>query len=113
MGWIVDQWGFSQNPFSIKELQNKDELDKLFVNRDTEIKQLINGLDSSEGGVVFGISGLRGSGKSTILNKTLEELKNKDSLVFNIKASGTFSEVEFLEKILTDVCDQLELKKAS
>ena len=113
MGWVTDKWDLSKNPFSIRELQSKEELNSLFVDREDEIRQLVNGLDSSEGGVVFGISGLRGSGKSSILNKTLEELKDRDSLVFNIKASGNFSEVEFLEKVLTDICDQINVKKAT
>jgi Cdc6-like AAA superfamily ATPase len=110
---MKDKWGFSENPFSIRALTNPKELERLFVDRDMEIKQLLNALDGREGGVVYGISGMRGVGKSTVLNKVLEEMRKKDSIVFKVMASGTFAELDFLQKLLTDVCDQIDLKKAS
>ena len=100
MGWIRDKWGFSENPFSIKELSSKEELERLFVNREMELKQLVNGLDSSEGGVVYGISGKRGSGKSTVLNKALAEMRKCGSLTLMVKTSGVYSEEDYLKKYL-------------
>jgi hypothetical protein len=113
LGWIQNKWSFSENPFSIKELSSQKELDNLFVDREDVLKQLVNGLDSSEGGVVYGISGIRGSGKSTALNKALEEMRRKGSLTLKVSASGTYSEEEYLKKILTALCDQLEDKTFS
>lgn len=108
MGWIKELWSFTKNPFSIRELSSFDELQKLFVDREKEIRQLRNTFTGSEGGVVCGISGMRGSGKSTVLNKVLDEIEKENGLVIKVKASGTYAELDFLHKILTDVCDQIE-----
>lgn len=109
MGWLDELWGLRSNPFSIRELISSDELERLFVDRDIEIRLLYNALTSSPGGVVYGISGIRGSGKSTVLNKVLEKVKEtRNNLVVKIKASGYYEELDFLQKILTDVCDQVE-----
>lgn len=113
MGWIEERWGFTKNPFSIKELGTSAELKRLFVNREVESRQLQNTLSGSEGGVVYGISGIRGSGKSTVLNKALDEIRIRGGLVFKVRASGTFSELDFLQKLLTDICDQIDIKKVS
>jgi Cdc6-like AAA superfamily ATPase len=113
LSWIEEKWGFSENPFSINSLTDPKELEKLFVDRETELKELLNGLESRSGKEVYGISGMRGSGKSTVLNKVLEEMKKNKSIVFKVTASGTFTELDFLRKLLTDVCDQIDLKGAS
>lgn len=111
MGWIQDLWSFKKNPFSIKELNKSDELKKLFVNRQKELRLLRNTLTGSEGGIVYGISGIRGSGKSTVLNKALDEVKNKNGLIVTVKASGTYTGLDFLQKLLNDICDQVEIQK--
>jgi hypothetical protein len=108
LGWIEDKWGFSENPFSIKELSSKEEIERLFVNRSMELRQLVNGLDSSNGGVVYGISGKRGSGKSTVLNKSLSEMRKRGNIALVVRTSGNYSEEDYLKKILTDICDQLD-----
>ncbi|MDH5266161.1 MAG: ATP-binding protein [Candidatus Bathyarchaeota archaeon] len=110
MGWIKDLWSFKKNPFSIRELSNSDELQKLFVDRKKEVKPLKNTFTGCEGGVVCGISGVRGCGKSTVLNKVLDEIKQENGLIIKVKASGTYAELDFLQKLLTDMCDQIEIQ---
>lgn len=112
MGWITELWNFRSNPFSIRELSSPEELNQLFVDRNLEVRQLRNALMGSEGGIVYGISGLRGVGKSTVLNKVLEEvMKAEKNLVVKVKASGYYEELDFMKKILTDMCDQIEVKE--
>lgn len=110
MGWIKDLWSFKRNPFSIRELIGSDELQKLFVDREKEVKPLRNTFTGSKGGVVCGISGIRGSGKSTVLNKVLDDIKKENGSVVKVKASGTYAELDFLHKLLTDILDQIEMQ---
>ncbi|MCW4022922.1 MAG: ATP-binding protein [Candidatus Bathyarchaeota archaeon] len=111
MGWIQDLWSLKKNPFSIRELNKSEELQTLFVNRKREIRQLINTLTGSEGGVVYGINGMRGVGKSTVLNKILSEIEKCNGLVIKVRSSGTYTELDFLSKLLTDICDQIEIRE--
>jgi len=111
MGWIQEVWSYRKNPFSIRELRGSDELQKLFVDREKEIKLVRNTLTGSGGGVVYGISGTRGSGKSTVLNKVLSDVRAENGLIVKVKASGIFTELDFLRKLLTDICDQIEMER--
>lgn len=113
MGWIKDLWSFKENPFNIRELRESSELQKLFVDRRDEVRQLKNTLTGSKGGITCGISGHRGSGKSTILNKVLDEIEQENGLVIIVKASGTYAELDFLQKLLTDIIDQIEQQNLS
>ena len=111
MAWIQEKWGFKRNPFGIRELTKSDELQELFVDRKAIVNDLLNTLSGSDGGVAIGISGIRGSGKSSVCNKVLNEIEKDGGLGIRIKASGTFSELDFLHKLFTDIVDQLEPRK--
>jgi AAA+ ATPase superfamily predicted ATPase len=113
-GDLNSKWGFSENPFAPKTLESPEELEQLFVNRETEIKEIYNGLTTTNGGIVYGITGLRGSGKSSLLNKVLYEIEKKGKgLVLKIDASGKYREIEFLESLLGGICEGLKYKNPS
>ena len=38
--WVEKKWGFKEDPFSINPLETDEELEKLFVNREDEVKEL-------------------------------------------------------------------------
>jgi AAA+ ATPase superfamily predicted ATPase len=113
-GDLNSKWGFSENPFAPKTLESPEELEQLFVNRETEIKEIYNGLTSTNGGIVYGITGLRGSGKSSLLNKVLHEIEKRNKgLVLKIDASGKYRDIEFLESLLGGICEGLKEKNLS
>lgn len=90
--------------FNIKPLEQK-EVDDFFFGRRSELKFLLNQITKSHGGKAFAISGRRGSGKSTLINKLINELKDKKNyLIVKVDVPKEFDEFFILKRILRAVC---------
>ncbi|KAF5434840.1 putative ATPase, AAA+ ATPase superfamily [Candidatus Methanophagaceae archaeon] len=90
--------------FNIKPLEQK-EVGEFFFGREDELKFLLNQITNSHGGKAFAISGRRGAGKSTLINKLIKELKVKENyLIVKVDVPKEFDEFFILKRILRAVC---------
>ena len=92
--------------FNIKPLEQK-EVDDFFFGRRSELEFLLNQITKSHGGKAFAISGRRGAGKSTLINKLINELKDKEEnyLIVKVDVPKEFDEFFILKRILRAVCE--------
>lgn len=93
--------------FNIKPL-SQEEVGDFFYGREGELDFLLNQITKSKGGKAFAISGRRGSGKSTLINKLiklLEEQKEK-YLIVKVDVPKEFDEFFLLKRILRAVCEE-------
>lgn len=90
--------------FNIKPLSNK-ELKDYFYGREDELNFLVTQITKSEGGKAFAISGSRGSGKSTLINKLKDSLINRKEnyLIVRVDVPKKFDELLLLKRILREV----------
>jgi AAA+ ATPase superfamily predicted ATPase len=93
--------------FNIKPL-SQDEVGDFFYGRRSELDFLLNQITKSKGGKAFAISGRRGSGKSTLINKLIKELKDKKEnyLIVKVDVPKEFDEFFLLKRILRAVCEE-------
>ena len=91
--------------FNIKPLEQK-EVGEFFFGRRSELDFLLNQITNSHGGKAFAISGRRGAGKSTLINKLIKELKDKENyLIVKVDVPKEFDEFFILKRILRAVCE--------
>lgn len=93
--------------FNIKPLSNK-ELKDYFYGREDELNFLVTQITKSEGGKAFAISGSRGSGKSTLINKLKNSLINRKEnyLIVRVDVPKKFDELLLLKRILREVSNK-------
>ena len=107
--WLNNFWGLKENPFHIKPLSSREEIVGNFVNRDEEVELLTNILSTTMTGISCGISGKRGSGKSTVLYKILSDIEEEGyGFTIVVNASGELNRLEFLEMILFNICKRMK-----
>ena len=95
--------------FNIKPLSGSDEIDKFFFAREDELAFLMNQICDSNGGKAFAISGRRGSGKSTLMNKLITSLDKRDEkyLIVKVEVPKEFDEILLLKRLLRKVCESV------
>ena len=104
----------SSTYFNIKPL-SEEEVGNFFYVRGgesdyslrRELDFLLNQITKSKGGKAFAISGTRGSGKSTLINKLIESVKEdkENYLIVKVDVSKEFDESFLLKRILRKVCE--------
>jgi len=104
----------SSTYFNIKPL-SEEEVGNLFYVRGgesdyslrRELDFLLNQITKSKGGKAFAISGTRGSGKSTLINKLIESVKEdkENYLIVKVDVPKEFDESFLLKRILRKVCE--------
>jgi ABC-type multidrug transport system, ATPase component len=91
--------------FDIKPLA-QEEVGDFFFGRRRELDFLLNQITSSHGGKAFAISGRRGAGKSTLINKLITELKDRGNyLIVKVDVPKEFDEFFIVKRILRAVCE--------
>jgi energy-coupling factor transporter ATP-binding protein EcfA2 len=110
MGWLI----MSSTYFNIKPL-SEEEVGNFFYLRGgesdyslrRELDFLLNQITKSKGGKAFAISGTRGSGKSTLINKLIESVKEDKGnyLIVKVDVPKKFDESFLLKRILRKVCE--------
>jgi AAA+ ATPase superfamily predicted ATPase len=91
--------------FNIKPLA-QEEVGDFFFGRRRELDFLLNQITYSHGGKAFAISGRRGAGKSTLINKLITELKDRGKyLIVKVDVPKEFDEFFIVKRILRAVCE--------
>lgn len=94
--------------FNIKPL-SPDEVGDFFYGREgDELEFLLNQITKSKGGKAFAISGRRGSGKSTLINKLINSIEGdkENYLIVKVEVPKEFDEIFLLKRILRKVCEK-------
>jgi len=93
--------------FNIKPL-SQEEVGEFFYGREGELDFLLNQITKSKGGKAFAISGRRGSGKSTLINKLIKLLEEQEEkcLIVKVDVPKEFDEFFLLKRILRAVCEE-------
>jgi GTPase SAR1 family protein len=110
MGWLI----MSSTYFNIKPL-SEEEVGNFFYLRGgesdhslrRELEFLLNQITKSKGGKAFAISGTRGSGKSTLINRLIKSVKEdkENYLIVKVDVPKKFDESFLLKRILRKVCE--------
>ena len=97
----------SSTYFNIKPL-SQDEVGDFFHGREGELNFLLNQITKSKGGKAFAISGRRGSGKSTLINKLINSIEGdkENYLIVKVDVPKEFDEIFLLKRILRKVCEK-------
>jgi hypothetical protein len=107
MSWL-QELGFTQNPFYLEPVPiGENKIEKGFINRQQEINQ-INDFAQSEQGKLL-LLGHTGEGKSSLLN-VFECTSNKfNKIVLRVDIQKANSKEKFIEALLTEVQQKLNL----
>lgn len=110
MRWLI----MYSTYFNIKPL-SEEEVGNFFYVRGgesdhglrRELEFLLNQITKSNGGKAFAISGTRGSGKSTLINKLIKSVKENPGnyLIVKVDVPKEFDESFILKRILRKVCE--------
>lgn len=103
---IFDYNNSSQDNSTVKRNFSLSANPNTYVDRDSETTKILNRIENSAATVV-GISGVRGSGKSSLALKVLSETKKKDYLTLLIHSPVGYEPREFLITVFRRVCEEV------
>jgi hypothetical protein len=107
MSW-VSAYKLKCDPFGTNDL-DENQLSLIFEDRDFEKDAAVNGIRVALDSRKFGISGLAGVGKTTLLNKIISELRSNTLLPIKIDLGQPANETELLFLFIAHLLNESQL----
>lgn len=77
-----------------------------YIEREDEIKRIENFIERTDGAVI-GLTGVRGSGKSSVIEKIVANAKHKEYFTLTITSPTGYDEKEFFRMIFKRLCEEV------
>lgn len=80
-----------------------------YIEREDEIKRIENFIERT-GGAVIGLTGVRGSGKSSVIEKIVASAKHKEYFTLTITSPTGYDEKAFFRMVFSRLCEEVNKK---